>query len=129
MLGIIRMEKIQYIRVEELSPDERATLDKLSAEYYRTIQRSLKNITSIIVHIKEYKKAAPKKKEERGDYEKPKRKKYAVHIKVAAPTMIFEEKNAADWDLARTLHKAFRNLERQIQHRLHTDNQRTKTNG
>ena len=122
------MEAIQYIGVEQLSTDERIALDTLSAEYYDKIQRSLKNVTSLIIHIKEYKKAAaPEKKEERGDYgKKPKRKKYDIHIKVVAPTRIFEEKHAADWDFARTLHKAFKNLEREIQHKLHTDDQRNK---
>ena len=120
---MICMEKIQYIGIEDLTPGERATLDKLSAEYYKSIKRSLKNEVSMTVHIKEYKKAAMKKKEEREEYQKQKRKKYAVNVKVAAPTRIFEEKNASDWDFARTLHKAFKSIERQIQHRLHTDDQ------
>lgn len=121
------MEQIQCIGTDQLTEGEKATLDKLSAEYYNTIKRSLKNVVSITVHIKEYKKAVLKKKEEREEYQKPKRKKYAVHVKVSAPTRIFEEKNAADWDLARTLHKAFKNIERQIQHRLHADDQRNKS--
>ena len=125
------MVPIQYIGVDQLTTDERIVLDKLSAEYYDKIERSLKNLTTIIVHIKEYKKeAAPEKKEERGFYgKKLKRKKYDIHIKVVAPTRIFEEKHAADWDFARTLHKAFKNIEREIQHKLHTDNQRNKAYG
>lgn len=110
------MEAIQYIGIEQLTPEERATLDKLSAEYYGTIQRSLKNLTSVIVHIKEYKKEG-------------KRKKYAISVRAVAPTVIFEEKHAADWDFARTLHKAFKNIERQIQHKLHTDDQHNKPHG
>lgn len=110
------MEAIQYIGIEQLTPEERAILDKLSAEYYDTIQRSLKNLTSIIIHIKEYNKEG-------------KRKKYSVNVRAVAPTAIFEEKHAADWDFARTLHKAFKNIERQIQHRLHTDDQHNKPHG
>lgn len=107
------MEVIQYIGIDELDSSERAVLDKLSAEYYDKIQRSLKNITSIVVHIKEYGKG--------GD-----RKKYSLHLRAIAPTVIFESGKASDWDFARTLHKAFKDVERQIQHKLHTDDQHNK---
>jgi hypothetical protein len=123
------MEEIQYIGADQLTEGEKDTLNKLSAEYYDKIKRMLKNEVSVVIQIKEYKKAAPKKKEELGEYQKQKRKKYALHIKVVAPTTIFEEKHAADWDFARTLHKAFKNLEREIQHKLHTDNQKSKSYG
>jgi phage host-nuclease inhibitor protein Gam len=120
------MEEIQYIGADQLTEGERIALNTLSAEYYDKIKRMLKNDISLVIQIKEYKKAAPRKKEELAEYQKTKRKKYALHIRVLAPTRMFEEKHAADWDFARTLHKAFNNLEKEIQHRLHTDDQKSK---
>lgn len=114
---MIAMEQIQYIGIDDLDAKERAILDKLSAEYYDTIQRSLKNEVSITIHVKKH-------KQEEDNPEKQHR--FEITIKVAAPTAIFEEKHAEDWDFARTLHKAFKNIERQIQHRLHTDDQHNK---
>jgi len=46
------------------------------------------------------------------------KKKYDAHIRAIAPTQIFEEKNASDWDIARTMHKAFESIQHQIEHRL-----------
>jgi uncharacterized protein YnzC (UPF0291/DUF896 family) len=120
------MEQIQYICADQLTDSEKGLLSKLSAEYYDKIKRMLKNEVSVVIQIKEHNKAAPKKKEELEEYQRQKRKKYSLHIKVVAPTRIFEEDHAADWDFARTLHKAFKNLEREIQHRLHTDDQKSK---
>lgn len=98
------MEAIQYIGIDQLDDTEKQVLDKLSAEYYEKIQRMLKNETSIVIHVKEYEKQGS-------------RKKYSLHVRAIAPTVIFESSNASDWDLARTLHKAFNDIEKQIEHR------------
>lgn len=102
------MEAIQYIGLDQIGEAERAILDKLSSEYYGKIQRELKNITSITIHIKVHSKGGE-------------RKKYSIHIKAIAPTRIHESDIAADWDFARTLHKSFKNLEREITHALKSD--------
>ncbi len=102
------MEAIQYIGLDEINEAERAVLDKLSSEYYDKIQRELKNITSITVHIKVHSKGGE-------------RKKYSVHIKAIAPTRIHESDIASDWDFARTIHKSFKNLEREITHKQKSD--------
>jgi len=104
-------EVIQFIGVKKLPPEDQALVHALSTEYYPKIKRSLKNLTSLAVHVKEYKKAG-------------RRHKYSIHVRVLAPTQIFESTKAADWDLRRTLHKAFKDVEREIQHQLHTDDQR-----
>ena len=98
------IEKIQYRGVDELNEDEKTTLNKLAPEYYEKIQRALKNITSLQVDIKLYKKLGGKRK-------------YDVHAKVVAPTRLFST-SYADWDFARTLHKVFKKMEREILHRL-----------
>lgn len=109
-------EVIQFIGVKELSPEEQTIVNTLSTEYYQKIKRSLKNLTSLVVHIKSYEKSG---KEE-------KKKKYSVHIRAIAPTHMIESKRAADWDLARTLHKSFKNVEHEIEHRLKTSSQKPK---
>jgi hypothetical protein len=98
------MEQIQFIGAHDLDAQKKRILNKLSTEYHVTIKRSLKNITSLIVHIKVYKKEG-------------KAVKFAVHAKAVAPTAIFTSTKANDWDFARTLHKAFKDLENQISKR------------
>lgn len=106
-------EIIQFVGVKKLPAEDQARVHALSTEYHFTIQRQLKNLTSLIIHVKEYKKEG-------------KRHKYSIHVRAVAPTQIFESTKAADWDLSRTLHKAFKDLEREIQHQLHTDDQRPR---
>ena len=98
------MEEIQYRGVDGLNDDEKGTLNKLAPEYYEKIQRALKNVTSLQVDIKLYNKLGSKKK-------------YDIHAKVIAPTKMFST-SYADWDFARTLHKVFKKMEREILHRL-----------
>jgi len=107
------MEKIQIIDIEKLEDEEKGVFNKLVDEYYKKIQRELKNITSLTIHIKAHSKGG-------------KAKKYDLRIKAIAPTRIFEAQES-DWELARTLHRVFRNMIRQIQHRLRTDSQRPKS--
>lgn len=97
------MENVQIIGIEELtSPDEEAVLSKLSKEYYEKIQRVLNNETKITLHIKAHTKGG-------------KAKKWDLRVKVMAPTRIFESQES-DWDFARAMHKAFNNIERQLEH-------------
>jgi hypothetical protein len=103
------MEPIQFIGLNKLEKVDQDMVQKLATEYYGKIQRELKNLTSLVIHIKDYGKGGH-------------RQKYSVHIRAVAPTRIFESakgKQAADWDLASSLHGAFKNLERQIQHAFH----------
>jgi len=107
------MEPIQVIGIDQLGLDsEKDMVNKLSNEYYVKIKRALKNITSITLHIKQHSKGG-------------KRKKSDIRVKVVAPTRIFESQES-DWDLARAIHRAFKNIERQLQHKLRTDDQRDK---
>ncbi|MBI1971139.1 hypothetical protein HYS47_05295 [Candidatus Woesearchaeota archaeon] len=106
------MEPIQYVGLDEVDQAGRQVLDRLSAEYHEKIQRSLNNPTSLQIHIKVYSKEG--------------KKKYSIHVKAVAATRLFQSTKAHDWDLARTLHKAFQDIEHQIKHKLHTDEQRPK---
>lgn len=106
------MEPIQVIGIELLDDMEKAVTNKLVNEYYQKIFRELKNVTDVTVHIKAHSKGG-------------KRKKFDIRIKAIAPTRIFEAQES-DWDLARTLHMVFKNMEREIQHKLRTDSQHNK---
>ncbi len=111
---MVKTETIQYAGVDNIDPHQKWILDKLATEYYQKFKRSLQNITSMSVHIKAH--------ENEGT-----RKKYSIHIKLHAPTKIFAStKGNADWDLARALHKAFKNIEQQIRHRFRKDSSRDK---
>ncbi len=97
------MEQIQYKGVNELSPEEKRVVDKLSSEYYGKIQRELQNITSVELHVKTFDSEG-------------RQKRYLIKAKVSAPTRIFEAEYE-DWDIARTLHKVYNKLENQIRKR------------
>ncbi len=101
-------EVIQFVGVSELSAEEQSIVNTITTEYFAKIKRKLHNITNMIVHIKCYEKEGG-------------RKKYSMHIKVSAPTHMFDSSDADDWELPRALHKAFEDIEHQIQHRMHTD--------
>ena len=107
-------ETIQFVGVEELEHESKELINKLANEYYNKIKRSLDNMTSIKVHVKAYNKAG----------KEDKARKWSIQVQVFAPTQRFET-SAQDWDIERTLHKAFKAMEKEIQHRLHTDDQRT----
>ena len=106
----IFMEPIQVTGIDELNDEDKELVNTLANEYYGKIQRGLKNITSITLHIKQHSKT--------GD-----RHKSDIRVKVIAPTRIFEAQES-DWDLARTLHRVFKNIERQIEHRLKVSEQK-----
>ncbi len=103
------MEDIKYIGINLLDGSEKEILDNLSAEYYDKIKRSIRNITSLVIHIKTHRDKPDKKT-----------KVYSVHMRAVAPTKIFES-SAHDWDFARTLHMAFQEMEKVVQHRFHSD--------
>jgi len=99
------MEQIKIVGIKELDDKEVKTVNRLAKEYYGKIQRAIKNITSLVIHVKTYNITG-------------KRKKYAITVKVMAPTKSFDSK-AAEWKLAKALHMAFNKIERMIEHRFH----------
>ena len=98
------MEPIQIKGIDELNDEEKNLVNTLANEYYGKIQRELKNATSISLHVKQHSKTGNRHKSD-------------IRVKVIAPTKIFEAQES-DWDMARTLHKVFNNIERQIEHRI-----------
>ncbi len=104
-------EVIKFVGVSSLPAAEQATVQTLSTENYEKIKRDLRNIANMTVHIKCYEKEGG-------------RKKYSMHVRVSAPTFVFESCKADDWDLPRALHKAFNDIRSQIRHRMHSDSTR-----
>jgi len=95
--------QIQIKGMDEIeSEEERELIKTLSNEYYPKIQRCLRNITSISLHVKQHSKGG-------------KRKKSDIRVKVISPTRMFGAQES-DWDLARTLHRVFKNVIREIEH-------------
>jgi hypothetical protein len=108
------MEAIQYVGVNELDSQQKSLVDKLAKEHYDKIQRSLNDITSIVVHIKQHKKTGEDAKIN-----------YGIHTRVMGSGKVFESTNAADYDLAKALHKSFNDVEKQIMHTLRPDEQKS----
>jgi ribosome-associated translation inhibitor RaiA len=98
------MEEIQIIGIDEIGDEDKDIVNKLANEYYEKLKRAIKNEISVRIHIKEHSKAG-------------KRHKSDIRVQLIAPTRRFDAQES-DWDLARTLHKVFENIERQLQHKL-----------
>ncbi|MBW3023349.1 hypothetical protein KY308_04560 [Candidatus Woesearchaeota archaeon] len=106
----IATDIVQYKGVSKLDSKEKLILDKLAPEYYEKMKGYfLKNLVHMEVLVKTYN-------------EEGKRKKYSVNVKAVAPTRkTFISNKASDWDFARTLHKAFKDVETQIKKSLKVD--------
>jgi ribosome-associated translation inhibitor RaiA len=102
---------IQFTGVSALDAMEQDTVQVLSREYYAKIKRQIQNVTNISVHVKCYELEG-------------KRKKYSIHVKVAAPMQIFAADKAHSWELPVAIHEAFQDIQNQITHRLHNDTTR-----
>ena len=105
---IIDNEIIQFVGLKDLEPMEQETVQRLTTEYYEKIKRDFNNITDLVVHIKTHGKGGE-------------RKKFSIHIRAIAPTVMIETDKSHDFDLARAVHKAFEDVRTQIHHKLHTD--------
>lgn len=106
------MVEIQYIGISELSQDKKDRLNTLAVKYTEKFERTINNISKVVVHVKTYKEKATKEK-------------YAISVRVMAPTKIFRSGHA-DWEIATACHRAFIDIEKEMQHRFHTDVSREK---
>ncbi len=98
---------VRYSGTDVLTSEEKRILDKLSAEYFEKMKRSIKNIAEVIIHIKAY--------EEEG-----RRKKFSIDLRVNSPILkTLISTRSHDWDFSRAVHKAFHDIESQLSTRLH----------
>ncbi len=100
---------IEFIDLKILNEEEIPILNKLVKEYYTKFERDLKN-PKLIIHFKKYKKSGNQVK-------------YSIHSRIDSPSIILSA-NAHDWDFARTLHKVFKKLEQEFQHKFKTEGQK-----
>lgn len=104
MIKGVFMNNIKIIGMDKIEDEqEQITIERLSGDYYDKIQRLIKNEISLVVHLKTYSKGG-------------KQKEWEIKAKVKAPTKGFEAEES-DWDLARTLHKVFKDIIRQVEKR------------
>ena len=108
------MEQIQVIGIKDLDEVEIEAVNRITNKYYSKIQRDTKSLAPITVYIKPYTKEG-------------KQRKFAIHIKVMVPTNIIVSTKVIDWNLEKALHRSFEDIEKRIQHTLHTDNQHKKS--
>jgi len=108
-------EVLQFVGLRDLSPEEQDTVNRLSTEYYEKVKRAAKNLTNVKVHIKCYQKEGAKKK-------------FSVHIHVSIPShAIIESCKSHDFELAKSIHSAFQDVQEQMRKKLRTDEQRPKS--
>ena len=99
---------ISYVGLEGLEDDDKEAIMELTEKYFPKIQRLVKNIMELIVHIKRHDKEGH-------------RTKWDTHVRLEAPGHVFDSTKASEWELNVSLHKAFQDVESQIQHRYHTE--------
>ncbi|MEK6817286.1 MAG: hypothetical protein AABX80_00640 [Nanoarchaeota archaeon] len=102
------MVNLQTIGFEILTEKTKSEFQKLWEEYSKKIERKLKNVESIRIHLKEYSPGG--------------KTKFSVHI-LATYSGKSIEADAVDWDLKKTFHKVFNKIENEIEHAFHLSDQ------
>jgi len=105
------LEFVQFVGLTELPAAAQQTIKDIATLGFEKLQRDLKTISTMVVHIKTYDKEGN-------------RQKYSLHVRLNAHTHVFESCKSHDWDLARAMHKAIDDLHHQINHKFHTDTTR-----
>jgi len=101
---------IRFRGFDSLDAFEIAEAEKLAKAYHDKYERDLKELI-LFVDIKTYNRDG-------------KRKKFSIHARIEEPIV---SASAADWDLPRTLHKVFKNIENEIQHKFKTFGHKPRT--
>lgn len=104
-------EVIQLVGVNKLPAEEQAVVQEITTSEYEKVKRDMHNLTDLVVHVKTYEKDGG-------------RKKYSLHVRVNAPSVMFESSRSDDWDLRRAMHKAFEDVKNQVKHKFHSDRTR-----
>lgn len=94
---------IQFKGLINFNTLESETIKKLSRQYYDKLLRDLKD-ANLVLDLKKY--------DQEG-----KRTKYALHSRIESGSTLRLNTKASDWDLRRTLHKLFKKLEKELQHK------------
>lgn len=111
---------IKYSGLDSLSKDEEKIIKTIVENEYPKIQRQIKNISDLTIHIKTLKKQS--------------RKRFIISFRLEAPMIKFNVKTkdtekGGDWDIAKATHQALNALNFEIKHRLKTDTASWKKGG
>lgn len=100
------MATIQYAGLSDLSSSEKQVVKNLTEEYGDKIDRALPGMDLLTVHVKTQKRKG--------------KNKFSIRVRASVGNKVFETKSF-DWDLPRTLHKVFKDMESHIHHVLKND--------
>ena len=101
-------EMIQYIGFKELGEDERDAVEEIATKYHDKVKRLIHNVANLTLHVKTH-----------GDVKgADKQRKYTVHLKLIAPTHMFESEDAS-FDLRKVTHLVFEHMLNQLEHKFH----------
>jgi ribosome-associated translation inhibitor RaiA len=99
------MTKIQLIGTDKLDEDEKAMVSSVCEQCLPKLERDMKNIDKLNVHVKPHNIQGNKRR-------------YEVKCRIEAPTNILEA-SSEEWDLSGAVHKCIDELKKQAQHKFH----------
>lgn len=99
---------ISYVGLDGVEEDDKEAIMEITEKYFPKIQRLVKNMMELVVHIKKHNKEGH-------------RIKWDTRVRLEAPGHVFDSTKASEWELEASLHKSFQDVESQIQHRYHTE--------
>ena len=102
------MVNLQTMGFEVLTEKTKNEFQKLWEEYSKKIERKLKNVESIKIHLKEHNHGG--------------KTKFSIHAAVNYSGKSIKAE-AVDWDLKRIFHKVFNKIENEIEHIFHVSEQ------
>ncbi len=97
----VKMPTIQVVGKEKI---EKEKIERVISNHYKRINKKIKNIISLKVHVKVHSKGG-------------KRKKWDFRVKLTTTKGNFEAQES-DWNLTKALHKVFTNIEKEVKHKL-----------
>jgi len=103
---------VQFVGLQQVEPIEADGLKGIAERYAAKLQRTVKDEILLIVDIKAHRKAG-------------KRSKYTFKLALRAPTKTIEA-SASEWEIALAFRMACTALEREMEHKLHSDEHRDK---
>ena len=112
-------EFIQFVGVADLEAAERPRVEEICRSEFEKV-RNIAKLNQIKVHVKVYGKAPPEAEKEG----KAARKKYSIHLQGISGSKTFDVDKASDFDLARALRKAFKDLRAMLEHKFHGETTR-----
>lgn len=98
--------QVKFVGLQDLTQEEANLLSVLVEGYKIKIERDIQDF-SLVVRVKKLSKTG-------------KKHKYSIHTRISSPNTILVSQ-AFDWDFSRTIHKAMKKLENEIQHKFKTE--------